>query len=387
MDISFFRPSFPTLLASSSPQDRDRAGLYAEKLSIDEARDNSLALSRAPVRYFNGRNLTATVAFLDGFEPGYGDCDESSHGEKVVARFRQSCPLPDSEIQKIDTGNCLSLSAARLLSLPGEESPAQRVAAGIEIRLVEHLRRTNEILESMLANPHLPLTTINQSEGTSAFLVMTGILKGALGEDMLGRVCFSPKGEYLCQALGVPATFQDGGYLTMLRALAEKIAQVRDRSPSLILERRRHEELSRRLGEAGISYVVSAGNDHDVMAPLLENHVVPPDFENNLLSNPYNIVVGALDDRGTPTPTDDTVADFSSRDPEVDFLAPGVKVPLRVGPFVGEVCGTSFSAPYVAGQLALLHREHPDAPADEIKEILILQSGVGVRDCDIPVIY
>ncbi|MGQ0537007.1 MAG: S8 family serine peptidase, partial [Methanobacteriota archaeon] len=70
------------------------------------------------------------------------------------------------------------------------------------------------------------------------------------------------------------------------------------------------------------------------------------------------ITVAALDDRNTPARSDDTVADYSSRGtnggaPKPDVAAPGTNIrsPTNIpaGDGFGDISGTSFSAPAVAG--------------------------------------
>ena len=123
----------------------------------------------------------------------------------------------------------------------------------------------------------------------------------------------------------------------------------------------RHNGFSEELSERGVSYVVSAGNEAtygSVMGAELEGG-----FDDSLYSNPHNITVGALDQ------TTGEVADFSSDDPEVDFLAPGVDI--KAGEEEGFVAsGTSFAAPLIADQLDALRAENPDISQQELLQLL-----------------
>jgi serine protease AprX len=131
----------------------------------------------------------------------------------------------------------------------------------------------------------------------------------------------------------------------------------------------------------GIVVVTSAGN-HGAGA------LYPP------ANDPFVITVGAADDRGTPTITDDQVAPFSAFGITVDgiskpdLIAPGRRL---VGPLSGEdgelarqhpknivsklyfqMSGTSVAAPVVSGAIALLLQDEPHLTPDQVKYRLMV---------------
>ena len=135
--------------------------------------------------------------------------------------------------------------------------------------------------------------------------------------------------------------------------------------------------------EAGLVVCAAAGNDG------------PSEFNINTPGiHPDVITVGALDNKGTPEPDDDTVAEKSSRGPTLidhlhkpDILAPGENIygPLVPGaklelefpeaPHDGlhyfAISGTSMATPMVAGMAAVLLSANPKLTHQEIKEILM----------------
>lgn len=139
---------------------------------------------------------------------------------------------------------------------------------------------------------------------------------------------------------------------------------------------------------AGITAVVSAGNS----GPSYQTITSPA-------SDPFVITVGALDDNGTATLTDDLMATFSSRGrtrfdnlskPDlvapgrrmISLLSPGSTIPtlypdrivpaasLLAQPSYLRLSGTSMAAPVVSGIVALMAERNPTLLPSQIKSRL-----------------
>lgn len=81
---------------------------------------------------------------------------------------------------------------------------------------------------------------------------------------------------------------------------------------------------------------------------------------------PYVITVGASD-------RSDNRADFSNFGAKIDFVAPGVDIPVvtsATDSSYGSLSGTSFSAPQVSGVVALMLSKNRDLTVEQIRQIL-----------------
>lgn len=131
--------------------------------------------------------------------------------------------------------------------------------------------------------------------------------------------------------------------------------------------------------QAGLIVIVAAGNSGPERGTILS-----PGTSRNA------ITVGAVDDKRTIDPSDDTIAPFSSRGPTLeglmkpDILAPGVNInSLSNSKLDGysALSGTSMATPLVSGAVALILNKYGDLRPNKVKNML-LESSIYIEDPD-----
>ncbi len=118
--------------------------------------------------------------------------------------------------------------------------------------------------------------------------------------------------------------------------------------------------------KAGLVVITAAGNSGPE-----EGTILSPGISRNV------ITVGAVDDKRTIDPSDDTIAPFSSRGPTIeglmkpDIVAPGVNIKSLSNTKLdsySSLSGTSMATPLVSGSVALLLNRHGNLSQQEIKD-------------------
>jgi subtilisin len=132
--------------------------------------------------------------------------------------------------------------------------------------------------------------------------------------------------------------------------------------------------------QAGITYVVSAGNDHKDASTF------------SPASNPNVIAVSAIADSdgkcgglGGPTNhgNDDMLADFSNYGKAVSIAAPGVNIlsTYRDDSYT-TLSGTSMASPFISGAAALYKASHKSASPSEVRNALLNAGSILSTICD-----
>lgn len=335
--------------------------------------------------FFGGEN--AQVAIIDRFSHGHG---APQHGEEVEAVLRREGSLSEDDVLRIPNGSTVP---REVLTLPGEMSASDRVDAFIEANQANSLDSTNAKLEKILDHGPETLTTINQSQGISVAsmteeMARTSIqldLQGVPVKNEDGNKVLTPEGRVIFEGLGLEPEGSPENLDKFLVAAMNRSNEVHRTSPVIAEARGRHADLSQEVEDAGIDYVVAAGNDGG-MSEYFQNELgvtVPDNIDDNLLTNPHNVTVAAFDNQGTATTSDDTLANFTTMNDEVDFLASGVGVPTLNGKTAD---GTSFASPDVSAALNEIAQANPSFSPSQRRALLHQMSPETVQDSQLSVV-
>ncbi len=318
-----------------------------------------------PVEYVGGRNDNARVAVIDSFST---HSDIRIHGDHVLGVLQREGDLRPSEIQRVnfDAGN-----AVDLLLEPGPESPSERLDAFIRLDALIGVEDKNKILRQLKTNENLQV--INMSLGIESF----GTAERIFGKALERRETSKERSRFLFDAVGLPHSYEHENLKLLRQRLINRVCKVISEDSEVQRSCADFRKLSSELKSQGVSFVVAAGNN-EAQADALrgQGYHLPSGSTTSYFHSSDAIVVGALDDKGTADPSDDELAPFSTRSLYTSVLANGMKV--SVDPFGGgdRLSGTSFAAPIVAGRIARMKVEKPDARPEEMAYLIADQIGI-----------
>ena len=304
----------------------------------------------------------ATIGIIDGF-------GGSGHGEAMEHLVRGQ-GFTDGEIQNIEapTGAGTYNMAEQMLRDPRLPMD-QRLHAYIEEGQTAYLNRTAGVLNGIADDPNHQLQTITESRGTGRQNSYQNLHGLALSEGEGGAHQVTPLGEEMMRSFGLTPGTDEQTIRAFRQQLADRVDDVTTNSDRIAEAQQGLSRAVDRLGERGISYVTTAGNEGGLQQDLAQQGVQVSDrWDDALTGVPNALVVGATDTREGRNEQ----VYFSSRYDNVDILAPGVNID------VGQDQprhGTSVAAPVVAGRLESLRRQNPGSSPQDLQEQLIRSAG------------
>lgn len=356
------------LQAPSVSQSGFLAPAISEVFRLETLRDK-----QTDVDYVGGCNRRAKVAVIDSFSY---DSETKLHGDHVVGVLQREGDLRPSELQRVRF-SC-GQQVTSLLD-PGPESPEARLNGFIQQDSYFSLKDKCKILRDLKMNPNLQI--INMSIGIDAFGTTNYLYRKALRD----KDKPTAQSEFLFKAVDLPHSYEPENLKKLWQRLMNRVQGITACDPMVAGARREFHELTSRLKESGVSLVVAAGNDGQHARQMqAEGYEIPDGALVSDFQSADAVVVGAIDDKGTPSTLDDTLAPFTTPSPYTRYLANGTHVDVDAFGGGTLMSGTSFAAPIVAGKIAKARRQHPDAPPESIS--YLIARPVGVPGSNLPVV-
>lgn len=303
-----------------------------------------------------------TIGVLDIYQDQPGK--PPLHGDKVYSVIENG-GFTGHDIQKFEHGTLAKSNQALcdLLFQEGPEPAGDRLNAYIELSASHMLTKTNGTLGGFLADPNFGLSTINQSQGNSRADVYSLLVSPSIRKED-GQEVVSETGQRLAGAMGLSTDAESLTPQSLRQAYVDRVNSVIDGSQYIAEQQQQHVGLLQQLRERGTLVVSSSGNSADELWDYRAQGLrVPDSFDDDLSKVGPKLIVGALDDHGTPDRGDDEIAFFTSLYPGVNVLANGVNVPTVGGP----ATGTSYAAPLVAAEAEKVRRQHPEWSVDQVE--------------------
>lgn len=304
----------------------------------------------------------ATIGIIDTF-------GGSGHGEAMEHLVRGQ-GFADGDIQNIQaptTAGTYQMAEQMLRdpSLPMD----QRLHAYIEEGQTAYLNRTAGVLNGIADDPTHQLQTLTESRGTGRQNSYQNLHNLAFSEGEGGAQQLTPLGQEMMSSFGLTPGTDEETIRAFRQQLADRVDDVTTNSDRIATAQQGLGQAVDRLGERGISYVTTAGNEGGMQQDLARQGVQVSDrWDDALTGVPNALVVGATDTREGRNEQ----VYFSSQYDNVDILAPGVGID------VGQEQprhGTSVAAPVVAGRLESLRRESPGSSPQDLQEQLVRSAG------------
>ena len=332
---------------------------------VSDVYDQVKLESEAPLAFVTPLSERATIGVIDTFRASASE--PPLHGDQVHAVVLNQGFTENDTARLSSSIDGQTMSALNsLLYRDGKESFSERLDAYIELTAGQTLSKTNGILKQLDQQESPQLKTLNQSQGESRLGIYLLLLGAAWNGRKDGQPLITETGKKIARAVGHQPEAADFSPWKFHQSLIERVNKTVDESKYIAGLQEDHTKLLDSLTRKGVTVVSSAGNDNDEYLATRDvyGHEIPENFDDDITSVGNKIVVGALDDKGTPDPSDDDIAYFSSRYSAVSVLADGIDVQTLDG---HQASGSSFAAPQVAAELEKLRRARPETPVDQLR--------------------
>lgn len=279
----------------------------------------------------------AQVMLLDEFPR---DTTSMTHGTMVEAVLQSRTQVEHQRVQ-------VSLGAQ--MDLINRPEPGN-----LDKYIVQRFTIPTEATARALEDMHRPGVAA-QSQGASESRVVDS-LWGAAQSKPATRA-------FLERELGIAPGSSDAEFL---QALVHRVDDVHNNDRAIGAARQHLLRAAHSAEEAGVIRVISAGNQGHLEQLFDRLGVITSrDFYMSDMADPNAIIVGASDNRGTETRSDDGPAALASPDAGAMVGAQGVNVPVTVNGRIYMESGSSYAQPQVSALVADWKSADPGLTRDE----------------------
>lgn len=300
-----------------------------------------------PTGYAEKKEVAPKLALIDDFD---GDPDGFPHGQAVESVLLSHSALKDEDVQRYQN----EAKQADLRVLMNEDKLDFNTAYRTMItRNVAHFYLSTATNLNQIVTEQPTIKVISQSQGETPGRQLEGLFNG-LRENEAFR-----QGAAVSMGLAPDAPLSDICQ-SLLNAADQAVAQ----NEFCQKARDHYEEVTKRLYDQGITYLVAAGN-HGSFGDTLASIGVEqsPSSFRNVLVNDYVTVVGATTPEGEP-------ARLNSPGAAIEVYRRGEDLPWSAEEGFdqsGVASGTSFATPIAAADALAFIADNPQAGPFEVE--------------------
>ena len=326
-----------------------------------------IAGSTPIAKYAERKERNPKVAIFDYFAEGRKEAPR--HGDQVEEIVLRTSGLSDRKVQNFQ--NAYEKETSFNDVFEASNAKFKDVLNSYTIETVTgFFDATKQNLDTVIGKENNKVRVINQSQSQNSARISRQFVGKILGDDD-----FRMK---MKDVFDLPAGAHKD---TVAEAFIGEVQKTIENSTYIAQSRNAYLETAKKVHDAGIAHVVTAGNLGRMTTSYEKMGIDAPEGAyKSVIANEYTTVIAATASQGTNTTRDDKAASFTSKYAGAEFAMHGVNVEViddnpKRDKFSN---GTSFSAPQTTALIHEIFEENPDLTVPQMENILY-KSTIPVR--------